>query len=152
MVDVPEGKEILVDSTGIAIDELVLSLPGERDFKLFGALQVQTQEASLAFNSDPAFARLQGTFLVPSLGKAQIDLAGDHYLKISETGVTLNGEITIPGPIDITQNGKWNIRDVVLDANTNEGHLSGLSQDHDRQRFATVGPAWRSPRRRFRWR
>ena len=85
-VDITEGNYISVTEQGISSTGGTLTLPGERTFNALGLLEIQTQDAQLKLDSTQRTLALGGTFVVPSLNNATIDLSGDEqHITIQDT-------------------------------------------------------------------
>lgn len=79
---IDQANELVVDSSGVSITGGSISLPGDRTFNALGLLEVKTQNARLDFDFTNREAKLQGTFIVPTLNDFTLDLSGGKFLAL----------------------------------------------------------------------
>ena len=117
-------NKVLVNSEGVVVSGGKLTLPGAHRFTALGLLEVETVDASLEFSVGENFARLQGTFTLPTVFGITADFSGDNYFKISEAdGVEVRGTLSTEDIVLVP--GVWELKNVSVEIDTINKSIKG---------------------------
>ncbi len=131
-MQIEPGKELLINLDGIDFKEGQLGVTGLYTVPLFDLVEVEIKDPELKIGKDATtrkyWAELRTEITFNDLQNADgtlatVDLSGDKYVKLTEGGgLAVNGELTMPGPINITPDGLWAIEDIILHVNIDTEH------------------------------
>ncbi|MBI1314468.1 hypothetical protein GC176_24510 [bacterium] len=131
---VAEATPLKFNSDGFAIDQGQFGLTGFWKLRLFEVAIVQIDNPMIEFNAaDPEnpFVKFTTTITFPNLNNATFDFdgMGNNFVKLSKQGgVQALVDITIPDPINITDDGEWALADLAFGIDTVSNRYSGTGK------------------------
>jgi VCBS repeat-containing protein len=111
---VTAAAPLVIDQDGVQLAGGELQVVGTYSLRLFNIAIVEISNPSLALNTDGRWAEFRTRVTFPQLADATFDFRGGRFVQLRDSGASVRSPVVIPGPINITDDGSFHLRDLKL--------------------------------------